>query len=121
MAYKHKFSESDWNSLKQEMREILIGMAKLRQPITYSALAASIQTAYIHHRAPYFQKLINDVCREDDAAGHEVLAVLIVRKDTGICGSGFFTHAAGEGHDVSDPEAFWRTEFDRVCDYWSDL
>lgn len=121
MPRKKSFSDANWTALKQEMRDILIGMAKLRQPITYSALAANLQTSFVHHRAPYFQRLLDEVCREDEAAGHAVLAVLVVRKDTGICGSGFFLHAANEGHDVSDPQAYWRAEFERVCDYWSDL
>ena len=49
-----------------------------------------------------------------------MLAVLVVNKQTRRCGAGFFRHAAALEHDISDPEAFWRAEFERVCDYWQD-
>ncbi len=114
------FSDANWAALKEEMHDILVGMAKLRQTITYSELASLLQTSYVHHRAPYFHRLIWEMCDDDEAAGHVPLAVLIVRKDTGICGAGYFSAAAAAGADVSDPLAYWQSEFQRVCDYWSE-
>jgi hypothetical protein len=114
------FSEADWEALKQEMREILIGLAKLGQTICYSDLAALLRTAHVHHRSPVFHRILDEMCREDAAAGHVTLATLVVRKDSGIPGMGYFTIAASEGADVADIEAYWQTEFERVCEYWGD-
>lgn len=117
---RKKLTEADWNALKQEMRQILIGMAKLRQTVCYSDLAAMLQSAYIHHRSPEFPRLITDMSREDELSGHASLAPLVVRKDSGIPGMGFFINTAVETGDLSDMEAFWRKEFERTCEYWSD-
>lgn len=118
---KRDVSQVDWQAVKQEMRDILIGMARLRVTVCYSDLAAMIHTASLHHRAPVFHRLLDEMCREDEAQGHAPLAALVVRKDSGIPGAGFFTIAAGEGADVSDPEAYWRAAFEQACDYWSNI
>lgn len=112
-------SASNWEALKQEMREILIGMARMRTTVCYSDLAAMLKTASVHHRAPAFHHLLDEMCREDEARGHAILASLVVRKDSGIPGAGYFTIAASEGADVSDPVAYWREQFEQACDYWS--
>ena len=116
---KYGLSEVAWDTIKAEMRHILIGLAKRRKTICYSDLAEQIQTAYIHYRAPAFMRILGEVVTEDMAAGQPNLAVLVVQKQTGRCGAGYFKQAAAEGHDVSDPEAFWQAEFKRVCDYWA--
>lgn len=113
-------SDADWERLKQEMRTVLIGLARLRVTICYSDLAAQLTTAQLHHRAPLFHRLLDEMCREDEAAGHAVLASLVVRKDTGMPGAGYFVIAARDGHDLSDPVAYWQEQFQRACDYWSD-
>lgn len=117
---RKNFSEADWDAIKQEMRGILIGLAKLRQTICYSDLAAQITSAYVYHRSPDFHHLITVMSREDEAAGHASLAPLIVRKDSGIPGGGFFANTPIEGGKSTDLEAYWRTEFERTCDYWED-
>ena len=38
----------------------------------------------------------------------------VCRKDTGLPGDGYFRHAAKLGRDVSDPEAYWQSEAERV-------
>lgn len=113
--------QARWHDIKSEMRAILIGLARMRRPISYSDLAAHLQTAYIHYRAPAFGKILHEIAREDEAAGRPGLAVLVVNKLTGICGAGFFKEAAACGFDVSDPEALWRSQFEQVCDYWGEV
>lgn len=108
-----------WDEIKAEMRHILIHQARARKPITYSELAARLQTVYLHHRAPAFGSLLREIAAEEEAAGNPMLAVLVVTKATGRCGAGFFKHAASMGFDVTDAEAFWLAEFERVCDFWT--
>jgi len=114
-------TQAKWEALKREMRAILIGMARLRVTVCYSDLAAMLTTASMHHRAPAFHRLLDEMCREDEAQGHAPLAALVVRKDSGIPGAGFFTIAASEGAEVSDPHAYWRQAFEQACDYWSSI
>lgn len=109
-----------WDEIKAEIRHILIQQARARRPIAYSELAARLQTAYLHHRAPAFGSILREIAAEEEAAGHPMLAVLVVNKQTGRCGAGFFKHAAAQGFDVTDAEAFWQAEFGRVCDFWAD-
>ena len=113
-------SEADLAAVKREMRDLLIALAQMQQTISYSELAAQLRTAYIHYRAPVFDHLLQDIGNEEVAAGRPVLPVLVVNKQTGRCGAGFFKRCAVYGFDVSDPEAFWQAEFERVCTFWSD-
>jgi len=118
---KIRLTDSDRTALKAEMRDILINLARIKQPIAYSELAAQLQTAYIHYRAPAFGQILRDIAAEEEDAGRPMLAVLVVNKQTGICGAGFFKHAAAKGHDVAEPEQFWQDELTRVHDYWSNV
>jgi len=114
-------TDTEWNTIKAEIREILIGLAKLEITISYSELAARIQSAYIHYRAPAFDRILQDLCADEVAAGRPVLGVVVVNKQTGRCGAGFFKWAGLQGYDVSDPEVFWQVEFERVCHYWDEV
>jgi hypothetical protein len=111
--------ETDWSDTKWEMHDLLIKLARLGQPISYSELAAQITSVYLHHRAPAFGQILRQIAREEAEAKRPMLAVLVVNKQTGICGAGFFKHAANLGYDVADPERFWQAEFERVYDYWA--
>ena len=112
-------SDTDWTAIKDEMREILINLARIKQPIAYSELAAQLKTAYIHYRAPVFGQILREIGSEDEEADRPMLATLVVNKQLGIPGAGYFKHAAAQGHDVSDPEVYWRQELERLHDYWS--
>jgi hypothetical protein len=114
-----KLLEADWSRAKEEMHQLLINLARLGQSISYSELSAQLTTVYLHHRAPAFGQLLRQIALEEAEARRPMLAVLVVNKQTGICGAGFFKHAAQLGYDVADPKAFWQTEFDRVHDYWA--
>lgn len=109
----------DWGAVKDEMRAILIHLAKQRKTICYSDLAALLSTARLHHRAPVFHRLLDEMSREDAAEGMPSLATLVVRKDSGIPGQGYFVISAAEGDLVGDPEAYWKAQFEALCDYWA--
>lgn len=117
---RNGLAAADWAAVKDEIRTILISLARLRRTITYSDLAAQIRTAYVHHRAPAFHELLRQACQEEADAGRPSPCVLVVRKQTGLCGAGFFKYAAAAGADVSDPQAYWQREFEHVCAYWSE-
>lgn len=116
---KRDLSEADWRAIKAEIRAILIGLARMRRTIYYSELAAQVRTAYVHYRAPAFDRILQDLCADEVTSSRPILGVLVVNKQTGYCGTGFFKWAALMGYNVSDPEVFWHQEFERVCDYWA--
>lgn len=117
---RYGLSEANWQEIKAEMVNLLIGMARYGETISYSDLAARILTAAVHYRAPAFAHLLQDLCADEIAAGRPIIGVLVVNKLTGICGAGFFKWCAAQGFDVSNPEAFWQAEYRRVCKYWSE-
>jgi hypothetical protein len=55
------------------------------------------------------------VDEEFEAERGVIIASLVVRADSGIPGSGYFTFLALRfGRDISDPRAAWRIEAERV-------
>ncbi|MEQ8673070.1 MAG: hypothetical protein RLP44_16890 [Aggregatilineales bacterium] len=120
MSDRYGFADADLMTIKEEIRTILIQLARSCKTITYSNLCARIQTAYMHHRAPGFHYLLRELCRDEISAGRPVIGVVVVNKQTGRCGAGYFKFAAQMGADVSDPETYWNEEFERVCEYWGE-
>ncbi|MFW5692181.1 MAG: hypothetical protein ACOCX3_02395 [Chloroflexota bacterium] len=118
MTRRKGLTDADWQALKREMRNILIGLARIEQTIAYSELAAQLRTAYIHYRAPAFGAILREIAEDDEAAGRPSLATLVVNKATGRPGGGYFKHAGSSGANVSDLEAYWQARFRSVCDYW---
>jgi hypothetical protein len=118
--FRQTFSTAEWQTLKEEMRDILIGVARTCSTITYSELAALIRTAHMHQRAPLFHKLIRDMDHDEDKAGRPSLAALVVRKDSGIPGQGFYAGASAPEGQTFDPQVYWQSEFDKVCEYWGE-
>jgi hypothetical protein len=74
---------------------------------------------YIHHRAPGFHHLLDEICDEEIARGHGKLCALVVSKTTGIPGGGYFGGLASPDRDAADLVALWRADRDEVFDYWS--
>ena len=59
--------------------------------------------------------LLGDVDEEEERALGVMIASLVVRADTGMPGEGYWTFARDVLHrDISDREAFWRTQVDAV-------
>lgn len=112
--------KADWDAILDEMRAILIHLAKQRKTVCYSDLCRMITVARVHHRAPYFHRLLDDISRDEQSQGIPSLAALVVRKDSGIPGQGYFAIFVAEGGSPDDLEAYWRSQFEAVCDYWAD-
>ena len=118
---RYGLADADWQEIKAELVNLLIGLARYGQTIAYSELALRVQTVGIHHRAPAFAQILQELCADEIAAERPILGVLVVNKQTGICGAGFFKWCAAQGYDVREPEQFWQAEYERVCDYWSEI
>jgi hypothetical protein len=119
-------SKAQWNTLRVEMRHIMIEVARNRQTITYSELCAQLTTAYLHHRAPSLTQLLIEIGAQEAKAGRPVLPAVVVAKATGMPGGGYFKSEPsplaplpqGEGNST-DPKAMWEADLQRVFEYWS--
>jgi len=114
-----RLTHTNWDEVKQEIRQILIQVAKAQQVITYSELTAMLQTAYIHYHSSRLVSLLTDIGSEEVEAGRGVLPALVVTKQTGLPGAGFFKTPNEPGDDDSDPQVIWAAEVKQVYDYWS--
>lgn len=104
----------DWRAAKDQAESLIIARARERGTVTYSELCSSITVARFKPYSWRLIALLDEICSQEDAALGIVLASLVVRRDTGMPGEGYFAHAAKLGRDVSDREGFWRSEAERV-------
>jgi hypothetical protein len=112
------FSDTEWIEMRDEMRRVLSEVACHRETITYGELVARVSGTRMSPRSAALAELLGEVCEVEDAERGTMLGSVVVRADSGIPGDGYFRHAAGLGRDVSDAEAFWRSEVARVWDVW---
>jgi hypothetical protein len=120
VAMTRAISQAKWDEVRAEIRHILIDVARAKQVITYSELTSMLQTAYLHYHSNILARLLVEIGAEEVQAGRVVLPALVVTKQTGLPGHGFFKLAVEHGCDVSDPEAYWCAAVKHVHDYWSD-
>lgn len=105
---------SDWETAKLEAEGLLMRRARERGTVTYSELCNAITVARFKPYSWRLIALLDEICDREDREHGIVLASLVVRRDTGMPGEGYFAHAAKRGRDITDREAFWRAEADRV-------
>jgi hypothetical protein len=98
------------------MREAILDRARARETITYAELAQAVSVTGFRPRSWALMAMLGEVCGDEDPVHDVWTASLVVRKDTGMPGDGYFGYAAREGLDVSDREAFWR---ERVQQVWN--
>jgi hypothetical protein len=114
-------AEAQWRTLRDEMRQVMVETARRGQLITYSELCASLKTAYLHYHSPQIVKLLDEIGMIEHQAGRPILPAVVVGKQSGIPGAGYF-RIAGEGHEGEgsfDPKANWEADLQTVFDYWS--
>jgi hypothetical protein len=118
-AAVYRLTPEERATAKEELREILIYLARTRQTATYSDVCMMMQTVHLHPYSFIFTRLLTEVCGEEEAKGHGMLCALVVAKLTGMPGAGYFRGMAALGRDQSDMEASWRAEVEQVFEYWS--
>jgi len=114
-------AEAQWRVLREEMRQVMIETARHGLLITYSELCALLKTAYLHYHSPQIVKLLNEIGMIEREAGRPILPAVVVGKQSGIPGAGYF-RIAGEGHESEnsfDPKVNWEADLKAVFDYWS--
>lgn len=119
MTTKYGYSIADWNKAKEEMRQILIEMAKVRGMIAYSELVSQIRTIQMKPESYALADMLGEISSEEDAAGRGMLTVIVVHKSGDMQpGVGFFELAKELGRDTSDILKCWVDELKKVHAYW---
>jgi hypothetical protein len=115
-------AEAQWRTLRDEMRQVMVETARRGQLITYSELCASLKTAYLHYHSPQIVRLLDEIGMIERDAGRPILPAVVVGKQSGIPGAGYFRIAGEEHGDTEgsvDPKANWEADLQAVFDYWS--
>lgn len=105
---------TDWAVMVERARGVLTAAAQARRTLTYGELSALATELRFSARSGALMALLDEAAAPLDETTGTVLATLVVRKDTGRPGEGYFAWMAGHGRDLIDHEALWRTEAERV-------
>lgn len=118
MVTKYGYPIEMWDKGKEEMKQILIGRAKIRKSIYYSELVSQIKSIIIEPESYALATMLGEISREEDTAGRGMLSVLVVHKTDGMPGKGFFELAKELGRDISDRTKCWVKELEKVYAFW---
>ena len=103
-----------WESAKREAIRAIVAEGRKGLTIPYSILAGRISSIGFGPHDFAFHHLLGEISVEEDAAGRGMLSALVVHRDDGAPGSGFFDLARSMGRDVRDQDRFWSDEVRRV-------
>ena len=99
------YTDAQWDAAKEEMRAVLIARARDEKTISYTELTREVHAIHFSPDAAAFHHMLDDISREEDAAGRGMLSVIVVHKEGDKRpGLGFFTPAKKLGRDTSDRE-----------------
>lgn len=117
---KYGYSESLWNSAKQQARDAMINKARHRAMITYTDLCKAITAICIKPNDYFLRHLLDEISKEEDEAGRGMLTALVVHKVGDMePGRGFYELAEKLGRQFTDPVKFWIEELHFVHACWS--
>lgn len=108
-------TQQEWDDARVRLRNLLAETAAACGTVTYGEVSRRVFGGRFSARSSALMDLLGEVDSAQAAEDGTVIASLVVRADTGMPGDGYFAFAASElGADVSDREAFWRGEAERV-------
>ena len=111
---RYGFPLEAWEAAKAQAGAFIESRARERGTLTYAELCREVTAIALKPRSWAIMGFLNEICTEADARYGIMLATLVVRADSGLPGDGYFRHAAKLGRDVTDREAYWRHEAERV-------
>lgn len=111
------YTAAQWDAAKEEMRAVLIDRARNERTVSYTELTGKVHTIHFSPDDAAFHQMLDEISREEDAAGRGMLSVIVVHKAGDMMpGPGFFTLGKKLGRDTSDREKCWADELRRVYD-----
>jgi len=116
---KFGFPDEQWRSAVEEAKRVLSECAEAKSTISYSEPVSRIYSIHLEPHDTRLNHLLGEVSTEEHEAGRGMLTVLVVYKDRDQTpGPGFFQLAEELGYDISDREAFWMSELNKVYAAW---
>ena len=117
MSRRWGLSEAQWADAKIALTELLDSATSTRSTVTYSEAALASFGGRFSARSGALMDLLGEVDRAAWESTGLMPASLVVRKDSGIPGEGYFRFI-GEtlGIPPEEREAFWRREVLRLWD-----
>jgi hypothetical protein len=111
---------AQWEDARERARAAILQRAHAGETITYAELAHAVAVTGFRPRSWALMALLGEVCRDEDPVHDVWIASLVVRKDTGMPGDGYFAYAERDGFDTSDRAAFWREHAQQVWNAYRD-
>lgn len=115
---KYGYDIGVWENAKAEAVRELSSRAKRESTITYSDLTQRISSITFGPSDYSFHYLLYEISQDEETAGRGLLSALVVRKEDGLPGQGFYDLARQKGRDVSDPIRSWTEEVKLVFAKW---
>lgn len=119
MTLRFGFPLADWEKAKEEVRQLLIARAKYEDTITYSEVVQQLHTIQLQPDSHAFHHILGEISEDEHFTGRGMLSALVVLKETGLPGKGFFGLAQKFGYDTSDQYSFWINELKTVYNHWN--
>jgi hypothetical protein len=108
-------TQQEWDDAAVRLRGLLLDAAAVKSTVTYGEVSKRVFGGRFSARSGALMDLLGEVDTAEAAENGTIIASLVVRADTGMPGDGYFAFAASElGADVSNREAYWRGEAERV-------
>lgn len=118
-ARRYGLTSREWASARETMRATLAEIARERRTITYGDLAVLVTDGRLSARSGGLMALLDEACAAEESGADLVLASVVVRRDSGMPGDGYFAWFAAAGRDVSDRSGLWNAELSRVYDAYA--
>ncbi len=119
MSARYGFPLDRWNVAVEEVRQILVEVARRQGTITYSDLVARLKSIRLQPDSYALSKLLENVARREDKAGSPLLTVLVVHKTGDLRpGKGYSELAKALGRDTDDLDSSWIAELKACWEWW---
>ena len=108
------FTPEAWERGKLEATCAIVRAGRKGEFITYSELANSVIRIRIEAHDFAMIRLLDEISKEENAAGRGILTALVVLKDERVPAEGFWASARDIGRVIGDKWVFWSKEVKRV-------
>jgi hypothetical protein len=105
---------AQWADAREHARAAILTRARDGGTITYAELAREVAGTGFRPRSWALMALLSEVCDAEDPVHDVWIASLVVRKDTGMPGEGYFAYAEKDGYEIADRVEFWRERAQQV-------
>ena len=118
--FKYRIRIDTWDKAKEEAHLVIREVASRRSLIFYSDLVKRITSCELEPHGNALAEMLGEISTEEDITGSGLLSAVVVRKEDGRPGSGFFRLAKRRGREFPDTKSgkdrFWSKEVNRVHD-----